>query len=317
MAERHGEAQRQALRLIEAYAADPDPSARVLLVTIFGDAIVGRAEDIWLGSLAELLEPLGISDRLVRTSLQRLVRDKLLLNRQQGRRSFYGVHPEARDTFWRADQRIYSSRSPEWTGAWTMAVLDGDADAEQRSAIRRELGWMGFGALTPNVLVSASVSPEAAAAAMGSAGHLDKLLITVSEVAAQSGLDDAELARRVVPVEQLGDAYAALVERYSPLADALDCGGADSTDSTAGIDPAGAFLARTLLISDYRRILLSFPAIPDALLPEDWIGNRAGRLVGGLYRALLEASEQHLARVAVTSGGAFTAEAAAHRDRFA
>ncbi len=299
---------RHARALIDAYLDHRDPSTRVLLVTVFGDSIAGHGHDVWLGSLAQLVEPLGISNRLVRTSLGRLVRDNLLMNRRHGRRSFYRIHPDAAATFVRADRRIYASTGTEWTKAWTLVVIDPGTGADTRRAIRRELRWAGFGSLAPNVMASPSLGGDVVAAALKPSGYLSEVLITTSQIMGTGGLDDLALATRVAPLQRLGKAYADLVERYGPLGSAVA--------ASPLVDPEYAFILRTLLISDYRRIVLDDPALPAALLPEQWVGNAARQLVGVLYGALRNASDLHLSRVCETSTGGFVLNPAAHRNRF-
>src|SRR5258708_37940650 len=82
--------------LISRFRRSPDASARTLLVTVFGDTIVPHGGEVWIGSLLGLVEPLGISERLARTSLHRLVGEGLLRTRRPGGRSFYSVAPSAR-----------------------------------------------------------------------------------------------------------------------------------------------------------------------------------------------------------------------------
>jgi phenylacetic acid degradation operon negative regulatory protein len=50
------------------------PRAKSLLVTVWGDAIAPHGAGIWLGSLIQLVAPLGLNERLVRTSVLRLTR---------------------------------------------------------------------------------------------------------------------------------------------------------------------------------------------------------------------------------------------------
>ena len=56
-------------RLIKS---DP-PRAKSLCVSLLGDALAPHGGAIWLGDLIELLAPLGINERLLRTSVFRLV----------------------------------------------------------------------------------------------------------------------------------------------------------------------------------------------------------------------------------------------------
>ncbi len=58
--------------------------------------------------------------------------------------------------------------------------------------------------------------------------------------------------------------------------------------------PESAFVARTLLIHDYRRVLLQDTRIPGALLPPRWPGSEAEQLTSRVYRALAPASIEYI-----------------------
>src|SRR5437763_12835754 len=76
-------------------AADP-PRAKSLVMTIFGDAIVPHGARLWLGSLIELVEPLGVTDRLVRTSVFRLAQRAGRSRAGRARRAGTPLCPERR-----------------------------------------------------------------------------------------------------------------------------------------------------------------------------------------------------------------------------
>src|SRR5688572_2157943 len=108
--------------LIRGFRQTPDTSARTVLVTVFGDGIEPHGGEVWAGSLLQLVEPLGMNERLGRTSLNRLVGEGLLVTRRHGKRSFYSVTPQARRDFHRAERRIYHPRGDPWDGRWTVVV---------------------------------------------------------------------------------------------------------------------------------------------------------------------------------------------------
>ncbi len=64
-----------------------------------------------------------------------------------------------------------------------------------------------------------------------------------------------------------------------------------------------AFIIRTLLIHEYRKIHLRDPLLPHSLLPEDWIGTRAYELCRSLYRTVFGAADHYVSAVAETLGG--------------
>jgi phenylacetic acid degradation operon negative regulatory protein len=85
------------------------------------------------------------------------------------------------------------------------------------------------------------------------------------------------------------------VERFSPVEAVL------STGETPA--PADALVARTLLIHEFRRVVLRDPALPSALLPPDWPGRVARALAAQIYERLVPASERYLDTVARNEDG--------------
>ena len=84
---RPGTPDREVARWIRRTLADDPPRARSLIVTVWGDALAPHGGEVWLAGLIRLLAPLGLNDRLVRTSVFRLARDGWLAGETRGRRS--------------------------------------------------------------------------------------------------------------------------------------------------------------------------------------------------------------------------------------
>ncbi len=66
----------------------------------------------WLGSLIQLLEPIGINERLIRTSIFRLTKEGWLTAEKVGRRSYYSLTGTGRRRFDKAFKRVYSTSMP-------------------------------------------------------------------------------------------------------------------------------------------------------------------------------------------------------------
>jgi phenylacetic acid degradation operon negative regulatory protein len=64
---------------------------------------------------------------------------------------------------------------------------------------------------------------------------------------------------------------------------------------------------RTLLIHEYRRILLRDPNLPDELLPPAWSGLEARQLCQALYQEVKQSSEAYLIETVQTLEGALAA----------
>ena len=69
------------------------------------------------------------------------------------------------------------------------------------------------------------------------------------------------------------------------------------------MSPKTAFLIRTLLIQEYRKVLLRDPQLPAALLPSDWHGRSAYQLCRNLYRAVYRSADDYLSETMETASG--------------
>ncbi len=289
--------------LRSATSSNGAPSARNLLVTVFGDALLPHGSEVAVSvrSLATLLEPFGVSERLVRTSLTRLVNDGLLASRTIGRRSFYGVAGASAPLFRQADARIYGSRRRAWDGSWTIVVVDGtESTAANRATLRQRLTWAGLGVVAPNVMASPVVSPVEAATVVEEVGGFAHVLVTRSELFDGAGtIDEEELARRCAPLDEVAARYHVFVDEFIDF---------DRT-TISSISPAEAFKLRVLLVAAYRRIVLVDPLLPESLLPDGWAGARARALAAFVYGACADGSERHLAANAELPSGSLVPDA--------
>jgi phenylacetic acid degradation operon negative regulatory protein len=256
-----------------------------LLITIFGDAIAPRGGAVTLGSLIRLAAPFGLTERLVRTSVARLAREGWLEARRAGRRSEYRLTRSGAARFAEATRRIYGENPRDWDGQWTLVLLP--AATRRGAQIRQDLRWRGFGQLTPALFAHpACTLHDAREGLRNVAGTGDALLLH------SGGADlavDRELAARGWDLGELGRRYGRFMTRFRP---------AESAVTAAGIAPETAFLVRTLLIHEYRKIHLQDPLLPPALLPADWIGAAAYELCRRLYAQLFAGAEDYLSATA-------------------
>ena len=77
--------------LITRFQEQTPIRASSLIITLYGDAIEPHGGTVWLGSLINLLEPIGINERLIRTSIFRLTKEGWLKAEKVGRRSYYSL----------------------------------------------------------------------------------------------------------------------------------------------------------------------------------------------------------------------------------
>lgn len=291
------ELQSRCSSLVRGFRGRPDTSARALLVTVFGDAVEPHGGEVWIGSLVRLVGPLGINERLVRTSLNRLVNEGRLATRRIGRRSFYSVTPPAHHEFWSAEERIYRRRREPWDGRWTILVEAEGLAGSARGALRQRLGWLGFGPLAACVQACPADRLGDVASVLEELELTSSVVVFRGWVPGNVGLGDRGLAGATTDLEGLGLAWGSFLARFGPLAEVAGVAG------EAVVDPETAFLARTLLVHSYRRVVLREPDLPAELWPDGWVGGTAYQVAGSLYRCLSPGARHHLDLVAETPAG--------------
>ena len=261
-------------------ASTQGTTTRSLLMTVFGDALLPRDQPTSVVDLALLVAPLGVNERAVRTTLLRLGRDDLVDAQKVGRRSLYAVAASARDTFERADQRIYEDTDVAWDGHWTLAIVDPTPDAADRTRLQRELRWAGMATLQTGVLASPTIDPQIVAALAKQ--HRVPLTALLRSPLMSGSLDgDPQLAAFTDPSGRLHELHEKHMERWAPIV-------------AKDVPDEHSFATRVLLLDNWRRIALQTLAAPRELLPDTWLGDTARTITSELYDGLFAASEAFL-----------------------
>ncbi len=228
-------------------------SARSVLVTVFGDSIAPLGGEIWLADVFGLVEPFGFSQRLVRTSMFRLVNEGWLDNERIGRRSRYRLTPFAALEFADADRRIYQRRSPAWDEQWSLVLTGTDlTTGDDRDRLVNHLRWHGFVEIAPGVWALPEPKPDAANELLDRLGLASRPPVAQANFDRLGELVDEGLFRASFDLGETEAVYREFVERFGPLSEA-DLGGLTPMDAL-----------------------------------ESWVGHRAFALAGEIYRAVTE-----------------------------
>ncbi len=272
-----------------------------LITTVFGDAILPRGGRVSLGSMIQLLKPLGVNERLIRTAVFRLVKDEWLQSEAMGRKTDYMLTQSGRRRFDEASRQIYAADIPGWDRRWRLILVVGEIDLRLREQLRKALFWHGFGETSSGSFVHPTADLGTVMESLVSEG-LDEVLGQLMPLVAVNSrvalcATDNDMVKNAWNLDGLALAYEGFLEKYEPIREALATCGQDD------LSEENAFLVRTLLIHDVRRLLLRDPQLPESLLPASWPGSRARHLCRDLYRKLLTLSERHLdANVKLSSG---------------
>ena len=258
-----GQAPRNGTLLSDIAASQPVRAAG-FIVTLYGDAVVPRGGDVWIGTIIEVCAGVGISETLVRTAVSRLVSDGQLEGVRLGRRSYYRLTEGARDEFADAARLIYGPPDPV---DWRFVFLP-EQGAEARI---QQLERQGYARLRPQMAVGPArgVVPDGVFAFDGPARGEQALL--------------PEFAAHLWDLAPHARAYGNIVSRFTPVLTAAE-----------GLTDAEALGLRLLLVHAWRLALLRDPRLPVAALPADWPGHAARDLFARLYLRLSSAAESQI-----------------------
>ena len=104
-----------------------------------------------------------------------------------------------------------------------------------------------------------------------------------------------QLTRSCWNLDDIDARYQAFTERFRPVMKAVS--------RKSQLAEKSAFIVRTLLIQEYRRVLLRDPKLPAELLPPNWHGARAYQLCRNLYRAVHGGADAYLNDTLETADG--------------
>ncbi len=268
-----------------------------LIVSVLGDSIAPHGGTFWMGSLIELMAPLGVNERLVRTATFRLTREDWLVSQAIGRRSYYSLTQAGVKSFKEAFHRVYDIPDQTWNGQWCVVILNGnDLTQVQRDKVRAELSWLGFGSVSPAVFAHPTLNSKSVRDRLIKVKATDQALIMhahVDQISEEKAVSD--FIRRCWDIDQLGQDYQTFLDRFHPLWRLLK-------DLPAPA-PAISFLIRTILIHEYRRLTLRDPQLPGELLSPEWAGASARILCRNIYRLVEKQAEAHLLALVKTADG--------------
>ena len=116
------------------------------------------------------------------------------------------------------------------------------------------------------------------------------------------------LVHRSWNLADLDRRYSEFIRRFRPVYRAAA--------KSRRIDLRLAFQVRTLLIQEYRRILLRDPLLPAELLAAGWNGTSAYQLCRNLYRLIYRAADEFMTHELETAEGPLPPPAAEFHRRF-
>ena len=262
-------------------------SCKSLLITLFGDVISQHGSSVWLGSLIEALQPLGYSERLVRTSVFRLVKDDWLKVRKVGRKSYYSLTETAQNHYTKAALRIYSETRQHEDDRWLIVIPSFVKDS-QLPQLKKQLNWLGFSSLSTNLYAHPFANKESLDATLDELKLKDSVIVFSAQTIDKNSLDSLKkLIFEKWNLKELEQQYENFITIYQSIIDAY-------TNASIKHNGQTSFLLRLLLIHEYRRILLKDSDLSKSMLSDNWSGYKAHQLTKSLYAFLSKDSQRYI-----------------------
>lgn len=265
---------------------------RDLIFTLFGEYLLHRSGPVWVGSLIDLCETLGLSEGALRTALSRMGSRGWLASERRGRNAFYSLTARGRRLLEEGERRIYRPTWDEpWDGTWQLVSYSiPEEERSLRDRFRVRLSWLGFGSLGNGLWVTPhDVSDRV--------GQVVRSLEIEAHVELFEGRhlgysDVSSLVSACWDLPAIHERYLAFIDRH--LAEHRRFARQLEAGEFAGRD---AFVHRFDLVHEYREFPLVDPYLPREMLPDDWAGDCAAGLFRSLHDLLEEPAEAHVDEV--------------------
>ena len=293
-------------KIIDDFAAQRPIRAGSFIITLYGDAIVPRDGELWMGDIIQFCNQVGISESLVRTAVSRLVTSKRLQGSKVGRKSYYRLTENSKVEFKNAANKIYSTH-PDHQGIWTFLI---NFAQNKREDLKRKMDRIGFGDPLSGLFMKPGFCETELQFAVGNLLKENPNLCfsaTLKDVA--DNLIDLNLLTRGWNLQSFSDQYEAFCNNFRNLHASID------DHKMLSISDQEQLLVRTIMVHEYRKIIIKDPRLPLDLLPKDWAGLKATEIFSDLYEALLSKSENFINQNFDTDGDKLAPNAPALNQR--
>lgn len=242
------------------------PSARAYLMMVLGEYVLDREEEAgWTQTFVDALGTVGFGPKAVRQALTRSAAAGLLDAHRVGRLTRWQLTPTGHEFLLAAKNRLFAT-GPErdWDGDWLVLLATvPERNRNLRHRLRTDLSWAGFGSLGPGVWISPHPSHATEARDV-----IDSLGTPIQATLLHARLDDPEerhaLVTQAWDVAELDRSYRGFVDRFA------------AADPHS---PGETLVDLSHLMYEWRRLLLADPGLPPTLLPAEWSGEQARRLM--------------------------------------
>ncbi len=258
------------------------------MLTLYGDYLLDRGEEIGIGSLITLFNNFGLSDQAVRSAVSRMCQAGLLKARSEGRKGYYSLTTRGHNLLSSGAQRIFVRKNTTWNGTWNIVTYAiPEEERKMRDTFRRELIWMGYGALSGATMISPYDLTDEVTELAEQLGVLHRIHIFQAR---EQGIPDAKkIVSSCWDLVRIHEMYFEFLDIYQPKYENL----LERIERNENIRDSEYFVERFLLIHEYRKLPFYDPDLPEELLPEDWLRPKAANLFHEFHDLLTDKATEY------------------------
>jgi len=262
-------------------------SARLLLMTVFGEYVLRRDQLVWTSTLIDILALFDIEEKSARQALARTSAEGWLVSERVGRRVRWSLTQPGRRLLTEGAQRIYEfgRDGHEWDGRWLVVLVSvPESKRDLRHRLRTQLNWAGCGSPAPEVWVTPHTARQPEAHKI--VAELD-VASPMSFIASYESIGDEEsMVARSWDLTEVENRYEDFIDEFTGLVPA-------SGDAT--------LQTQTRLVHEWRRFPFLDPQLPPRL-PANWSETKAAKLFHAKTRAVERPSPALLGRADRVAG---------------
>lgn len=269
-----------------AGVAVEQPSARSLILDIYGAHV--RALGGWLAvaALVALLGDLGHDEQAVRAAVSRMKRSALLDAQTRDGAAGYALTVPALEILHDGDERLFqASTPPDLSKGWIVAIFSvPERSRAHRHHLRAHLARLGFGPVAPGAWIAPSRT-RAEAQRLLDRTQLSQY-VTLFEGDYQGCSDIRSVVARAWDLRSIDLGYRQFIDVHQRTRRSWLAPGRGNGD---------AFIHHMRVLAAWRHLAYLDPGLPGELLPPRWSGDRARALFAELHEALATPASMHVA----------------------
>jgi len=201
-----------------------------------------------------------------------------------GRKSYYQFTVSANNHYTKAARRIYAKNICLSDDSW-LILFPSFVEDSQLIDLKRQLKWLGFSNLSSGAYAHPKFDQKSIEETLRELDIVDSVIIFSGQtIDKNSSKVLKKLVHQKWNISELQQAYDSFIDTYEPIL--KFCQKHRTPDDNESDSIENYALLRLLLIHEYRRILLQDHELSSKMLPSDWSGFKANKLVKELYSML-------------------------------